>query len=292
VIESAESVLRQQDLVTARFQSEASHWKDIYEQSGRDSSRVGSEVIRVRHEAALAWIDGLALPAGTRVLEVGGGAGVMTVALARRGYRVDAVDASEAMVELTRRHAGDAGCESLVSARTGDACALPFPDGTFDLTVAIGVISWLAQPDLAIREMARVTRPGGHVLLTAFNQIQLIGLIDPLRNPLLRPLKLGAKRLAEQRGLVEASASLTYHRRGKVDHFLSEAGLAKRQGTTLGFGPFTLFHREVFTAPFAISLHDRLQRLADRGVPCLRSTGMFYLVLAEKPDGGGCPFTR
>jgi 2-polyprenyl-3-methyl-5-hydroxy-6-metoxy-1,4-benzoquinol methylase len=284
VISSGEPALQHQNLVNARFGSEASHWKDMYEGVGHKSATVGSEVIRDRHAAALAWIDGLALAPGSRVLEVGGGAGIMAVALARRGFRVDAVDASAEMVELTRRNAAEAGCQDLVSASTGDACALPFDDGSYDLVVAIGVISWLAQPDVAVREMARVTRPGGHVLLTAFNQGQLIGLLDPLRNPVWRPLKLHAKRLVERRGLLRPSASLTYHSRGAVDGFMSRAGLVKRQERTLGFGPFTLFQRQLFPAPSAIALHRRLQQLADRGVPGLRATGMFYLVLADKPD--------
>jgi ubiquinone/menaquinone biosynthesis C-methylase UbiE len=289
VIETIEPAFEQQSLVNARFQSEASHWVDIYEEGGRDFATVGRQVVRERHAEALAWIDGLGLPTGSRVLEVGGGAGLMSVALARRGYRVDAVDASQAMVELTRQSAHQAGCEDAISAATGDACALEFVDGAFDLTLAIGVISWLDRPDMAIREMARVTRPGGHVLVTSFNRDQLIGIVDPLRNPLVRPVLHRVKRLAVRVGAVKPSATLSYQSRGAVDGHLASAGLTKRRYKTLGFGPFTLLQRNLFSAPFGMKAHGRLQRLADTGFPGLRSTGMFYLVLADKPRADHVP---
>lgn len=278
-----ETALQRQDLVTARFQAEASRWEEMYRAAAGWPSTVGAQVIRERHAAALAWIDDLPLPPGSRVLEIGGGAGMMTVALAQRGFRVDAVDASEAMVELTRRNAAAAGYHQIVSAAVGDACALSFEDGTFDLVVAIGVISWLGRPDVALREMARVARPGGHVVVTAFNRSQLIGLLDPLRNPALRPLKLRVKGLVERRGLRRPSASLTYHRSDAIDAMVTGAGLTKQRGRTLGFGPFTLCHRNLLPVRVAVAVHHRLQRLADRGVPGFRSTGMFYLVLADKP---------
>lgn len=284
MIDNAEPVVQQQQgLVNARFDSEAKHWVDIYEEGGRGFSTVGSQVVRERHAEALSWIDRLSLPAGSAVLEVGGGAGLMSVDLARRGFHVDAVDTSQAMVDLTRETAVQAGCDHSVAVAQGDACALSFDDDTFDLAVAIGVISWLDRPDLAVREMARVVRPGGHVLLTAFNRDQLIGLVDPLRNPLVRPLKHRGKRLFERGGLIDPSATLSYQSRGAVDRYLASAGLVKQRHKTLGFGPFTLFQQAILPDSPAIKFHSWIQRLADRDVPVLRSTGMFYLVLADKP---------
>ena len=82
--------------------------------------------------------------------------------------------------------------------------------------------------------------------------------------------------------MIAASATLDYQARGAVDGYLASAGLSKRRHKTLGFGPFTMFQRNLFPAPLAIKIHHGLQRLADRGVPGFSSTGMFYLVLAEK----------
>ncbi|MER3438124.1 MAG: hypothetical protein C4346_11355, partial [Chloroflexota bacterium] len=95
-----------QELVSARFDAEAGQWQAIYDLGARSQEsgvsrpsasgdqpqrEVRAEVIWERHARALAWIDALSLPAGSRVLEIGGGAGLMTVALAQRGFQVGAV---------------------------------------------------------------------------------------------------------------------------------------------------------------------------------------------------------
>lgn len=275
-----------QELVSARFDAEAERWHAIYdsrpEAAQATPREVRAEVIRERHTRALAWIDSLSLPAGSRVLEIGGGAGLMTVALAQRGFQVEAVDVSAEMVTLTQRNARTAGCDALVRAQVGDACALPFADDTFDLVVALGVVSWLAQPEQGVREMARVARPGGHVLVTAFNALQLPSLLDPARHPLVRPAKRRVRQLLEARGVQQPAASATYHRPGAFDRLVRAAGLRTVRRATVGFGPFTVLGKPVLPDTLAIRLHRRLQHAADRGVPLLHAGGMFYLVLARK----------
>jgi hypothetical protein len=50
----------------------------------------------------------------------------------------------------------------------------------------------------------------------------------------------------------------------------------------LGFGPFSYFRQHLFPEPLGTTLHHRLQRLADRGVPGLRAAAAQYIVLAQK----------
>ncbi len=172
----------------------------------------------------------------------------------------------------------------------GDAQALAFEDGSFDLVLAIGVMGWFARPEPVMQEMARVTRPGGHVIFTGANRVGLHNLLDPLRNPALAPLKRYMKAVLERIGLHRRSshgmpqAAVTYyfHDRRFIDAVLTGVELVKLRSKTLGFGPFTFFHRRVLPESLGITLHRRLQRLADRGVPIIRSTGMSHLVLARK----------
>src|SRR5690349_20785122 len=93
------------------FDSWSPYWREIY--GDRDFQ---STVYQERHAAALEWIDGLQLPPGSAVLEVGCGAGFLTVALARRSYRVESIDASDAMVESTRARIAEAGLADRVTA--------------------------------------------------------------------------------------------------------------------------------------------------------------------------------
>src|SRR5258708_27071618 len=110
-----------QQQVNAYFQSQSSYWEDIYSSSG-----VQGEVYRERQAAALAWIDSLALVPGSKVLEIGCGAGFLSVALAQRGLRVQAIDPAEAMVELARRHAVESGTAALLSVAGGGFSPLTF----------------------------------------------------------------------------------------------------------------------------------------------------------------------
>src|SRR5437764_8075022 len=95
---------RQQENVNAYFHSHSSYWKDIYA-----GGAVQAEILRARQAAVLAWIEDLSLAPGTRVLEIGCGAGLLAVSLVQRGLRVYAIDSTEAMIEQARRHAEESG---------------------------------------------------------------------------------------------------------------------------------------------------------------------------------------
>jgi ubiquinone/menaquinone biosynthesis C-methylase UbiE len=100
---------------------------------------------------------------GQRLLDVGCGDGVYLIEAARLGAAATGVDRSEAMLITARRHAADHGVE--VELRQGDAHALPFDDGTFDVVVAITMLCLVPDAAKAVNEMARVTVPGGRVII-------------------------------------------------------------------------------------------------------------------------------
>jgi FkbM family methyltransferase len=263
------------------FEAHAAYWRDIY-----DVPTTQAEVFRDRHDAAVAWMEGLPRPAGARALDIGCGAGFLSVQMAERGYQVEAIDASEAMVALARKSAAASPFAATVNVQSGDVYALPFADGTFDLVVAIALLPWLPRTAPAIREIARVLKPGGHVLLTADNDLRLNTLLDPRYNPQLDPLRRRLKDVLVRRGLRQASVFPTarFHRRGFVDGVLGRAGLRKVAGRTIGFGPFTFAGRALVPERIGIALHRRLQRLADRRLPGLEATGAHYLVMARKSE--------
>lgn len=96
---------------------------------------------------------------GQRVLDVGCGPGSLTAELVSRlgAQSVSAVDPSESFVAAAReRHPG-------VDVRKAQAESLPFSDGAFDAALAQLVVHFMADPIAGLREMVRVTRPGGIV---------------------------------------------------------------------------------------------------------------------------------
>jgi SAM-dependent methyltransferase len=97
---------------------------------------------------------------GQRALDVGCGPGALTGELVARlgAEAVAAVDPSEPFVDAAReRHPG-------VDVRRAAAEELPFPDAEFDVALAQLVVHFMADPIGSLREMARVTRPGGSVI--------------------------------------------------------------------------------------------------------------------------------
>lgn len=105
-----------------------------------------------------------ARPADARVLDVAAGPGNVAVELVERGAsEVVALDLSYAMLAEGARRGHER-----IRWVNGDAQQLPFPDASFDaVTISFGLRN-VPDPELALREFARVTRPGGRVVVCEF----------------------------------------------------------------------------------------------------------------------------
>ena len=103
---------------------------------------------------------------GQRLLDVGCGLGEAALSLAEDlgdDGDVVGVDVSAEMVRVARARATTAGCR--VRFAVGNACALDEPNDGFDVVRSERTLQWLADPDAAVAEMARVLRPGGRMSL-------------------------------------------------------------------------------------------------------------------------------
>jgi SAM-dependent methyltransferase len=100
-------------------------------------------------------------------------------------FRITALDQSSAMVEYCAARARDIG---KIHATVGQLEAVPFADATFDVTLVMGVLEY-TDARLALREISRVTRPGGLVIVTMLNPLSAYRLTEWfLFWPLLRLL--------------------------------------------------------------------------------------------------------
>ncbi|MHA6763514.1 class I SAM-dependent methyltransferase [Streptacidiphilus sp. PAMC 29251] len=112
-------------------------------------------------------LDAAGVTAGSTVLDVGTGPGVVAAAALARGARVTAVDASPEMAA----HAAEAcpGADVQVAVLP----ELPFPDASFDAVVGNFVINHLGNPAAGVTELRRVLRPGGRLALTCWERIPM-----------------------------------------------------------------------------------------------------------------------
>lgn len=102
------------------------------------------------------------------ILEIGCGTGVIAEELARLcSGRIVGLDLNTHMLTFAQHRPQGESQGSSVSYTQGDAHALPFPDGAFDVVVCHYLLLWLADPARGVREMVRVVRLGGHVLACA-----------------------------------------------------------------------------------------------------------------------------
>jgi ubiquinone/menaquinone biosynthesis C-methylase UbiE len=133
---------------------------------------------------------------GERVLEVGPGTGYYTLDVAEwvgPDGSVDILDLQQEMLDHTMRRAGERRLANIAPTQ-GDATALPFEDGTFDAAFLVTVLGEVPDQDAALRELARVLKPGGRLVVG-----ELLG--DP-HYVALRPMRLRA-----------AAAGLAFDRR-------------------------------------------------------------------------------
>lgn len=131
-------------------------WEYASEERLRTRNEAYRRLVRGLHADDVAF-EAVAEVSPARVLEVGCGTGEFAERVARElGAEVVAVDISGRMVELTAARG--------IDARVADVQALPFEDAEFDVAVANWVLYHAPDVDLAIRELARVLRPGGRLV--------------------------------------------------------------------------------------------------------------------------------
>src|SRR5919204_1833440 len=200
------------DAVRARFAATA---ESVAEHASRQVERVREELREF-----------LPLTGEERVLDSGTGAGVLALALAPFVREVVGVDLVPELLAAARE-----GAPPNATFVEGDATALPFEAGSFDLAGSRRTLHHLPRPELAVAELARVTRPGGRVFVD-----DQIAPVDPLaalaldrferaRDPShTRTLPdIDLRHLFEANGLVVEATRFQTHRR-ELGSYLDLAG--------------------------------------------------------------------
>ena len=139
-----------------------------------------------------ATIRALDVSAGMRVLDLAAGTGTSSVPLADAGVEVVPCDFSYGMLAVGKRRRPDLGFVA------GDATKLPFADASFDaVTISFGLRN-VVDTSGALREMLRVTRPGGRLVVCEFSHATLAPFRTVYENYLMRALPAIARVVSKE----------------------------------------------------------------------------------------------
>jgi 2-polyprenyl-3-methyl-5-hydroxy-6-metoxy-1,4-benzoquinol methylase len=132
-------------------------------------------------------------------LEVGCGPGFHAMRLARRGYKVRAVDFSDAVLDVARENVRAAELEHLVDIEREDLIDLSYDDHSIDYALCWGVLMHVPKVERAIEQLSRIIAPGGHLIVHEGN----------VRSPEAIAI-LAAKRVTRSRGLRRTPAGVEH----------------------------------------------------------------------------------
>ena len=129
---------------------------------------------RLRLDLAFANVlEFLPVPAANgpmRVLDVGCGTGAIAIRLARLGLHVTFLDSSQAMLDIAKRAAKDAGVGEKIALQLGDAAQLAsfFPDQSFDVILCHNTLEYVDDPGVVLQALARLMRDSSAILSVLF----------------------------------------------------------------------------------------------------------------------------
>lgn len=233
-----------------------------------------------------AALDAARVTQGTRVLDAGCGTGLLALLASLRGAQVSAIDAAPGMVEVARQRLPAA------DVRVSDLESLPFEDAAFDAVIGVNSVFYAEDMAAAMGEIARVVRPGGLVVLTAWGppaRCEFLTGIMPHLGPLMPPPPPGAPpphpgALSEPGALsaLLAAADLRPKEEGEVDcPFIFPSAEASWIGnSSAGINQAAIAHSGEAAVRAAYANADTAHTRADGSV---RYDNVFIWASGERP---------
>lgn len=145
-----------------RFRNDTQNWSGaIWGMMFTNAENYNHGTGRLSRQLAVLFTDFVGVESGDHALDVGCGTGSLALSIAAnpRVARIVGIDPSAGFIDYARSQSADGRLEFQV----GDAQNLSFPDASFDKTLSLLVIGFFSDAARAVREMRRVTKPGGIV---------------------------------------------------------------------------------------------------------------------------------
>lgn len=240
-----------------------------------------------------AWIERFLPPAGSRVLDIGGGPGRYSIWLAEQGYRVTLADLSPDLLDLAREKVAESGVtlDGIVEANAADLSQ--FGDSSFDAALCLGPFYHLMFEDeraAAARELNRVLKPGAIAFAAFLNRLQALRVAIDQDIPLFTPYTFEIVKKWHHEGVLDFAVPGTFNLAylflpRDVSPFMEAAGF---ETIDLISSQSVAAHRQKHLAEFGEKhpeLHEwvigELIELANE--PSIIGSGFHLLYIGRKP---------
>ena len=256
------------------------HEASTYETQRVDSVHYPMQEIRLRYVIDMFGDE------PKKHLDVGCGPGYTIMPLLKKGWDITARDISEEMLERAKKNISDAGLDpEKVAFAKGNIEKLEFEDNSFESIACIGVVEYLKKDDKAFRELWRVLKPGGTMVISIRNRLCLFRLWDALI-----PVRKGIKAMLARRGLCGGQAYLDKEFRDGIWYKKHAPGSFCAALRNVGFHKEdqAYFHYYILPAPFEYLLGKtgtrlavKLEKLHKKDISMFLASG--YMVKVKKP---------
>jgi len=220
-----------------------------------------SEMIRAMFAPlTTALIEHANIEEGQAVLDVAGGSGEPGLTIAEKvgpSGSVMCTDAVREMVEAARRNATQRGLTN-VQFRQCTADSLPFPDNLFDATVCRLGIMFVPDPQAAVREMLRVTKPGGRLALAVWHKSEVNPFCYVVTNVM-------AQHVDSPAADPDAPNAFRFAETGKLANLLTEAGAREVEERVVKFNiqaPISAHQFWTMRSETSDTLREKLAKLS------------------------------
>jgi ubiquinone/menaquinone biosynthesis C-methylase UbiE len=152
--------------VKTYYEKEATEYdKEFYQEDSKYPT------LKYRHNYMLKRIDGLNFPENAKVLDIGCGPGEMVLDLMKHNWEIWGIDIAQSMIDIaSKKIEKNKTRPNIAHLAVGDIENLSFEENSFDLIVCAGVIEYLADDQKWSREITRVLKPGGVLLINITNK--------------------------------------------------------------------------------------------------------------------------
>ncbi|MGQ0485805.1 MAG: class I SAM-dependent methyltransferase [Hyphomicrobiales bacterium] len=197
-----------------------------------------------------AVLDRLLIGPGTRLLDIGCGAGGFLVRASKRGAEVAGLDASAKLAEIARKRLPGSVIE------TGEMEALPFPDQAFSLVSGINSIQFAGNVAAALGQARRVCREGGRVAMLVWGRREDCDLLSKVMPAVVALLPQSPPAAAPPPAFAES---------GVIEALMAEAGLAGAESveipSSLGFSDAATASRAILSAAARAIRHSGVKNV-------------------------------